>query len=206
VRKSVSSVCIRKWRQFATDGLLDDVAIQQEMLAELDVLLQDEQQHLEQLSASMAEASQQAQQLQQQHHQLKSQQQQAQGQESALKALQQAALGLDDQQQQRWLQTQGLAGNRRLAEVLQVESGFESLVEAVLGDAIKAVMVDDLSAINMAYSPSVILLEKDDSSAIATDALVGKLLSQVGREWVVGVKHCPTLARCLSATSCLNGR
>ena len=112
--------------QFATDGLLDDVAIQQEMLAELDVLLQDEQQHLEQLSASMAEASQQAQQLQQQHHQLKSQQQQAQGQESALKALQQAALGLDDQQQQRWLQTQGLAGNLRLAEVLQVESGFES--------------------------------------------------------------------------------
>ena len=180
--------------QFATDGLLDDVAIQQEMLAELDVLLQDEQQHLEQLSASMAEASQQAQQLQQQHHQLKSQQQQAQGQESALKALQQAALGLDDQQQQRWLQTQGLAGNLRLAEVLQVESGFESLVEAVLGDAIKAVMVDDLSAINMAYSPSVILLEKDDSSPIATDALVGKLLSHVGREWVVGVKHCPTLA------------
>ncbi|MBK9186002.1 MAG: hypothetical protein IPM78_06790 [Moraxellaceae bacterium] len=57
--------------QFATDGLLDEVAIQQEILAALDICLQDEQQHLEQLSRAHGEANQHSQQLQQRLHQLK---------------------------------------------------------------------------------------------------------------------------------------
>ncbi len=183
--------------QFATDGLLDDVAIQQETLAELDIILQDEQHHLEQLSVSISLAGQQSQQLQQTLHQLKSEQQQAQGQESALKSLQQAALGRDNQQQNQWLQTQGLAQNARLAEVLQVEAGFEPLVEAVVGDAIKAVLVDDLAAINLAFSPAVVLLETADTSLQQEDALMGKLLSATGRELVVGVKYCQSLAEAL---------
>ena len=184
--------------QFATDGLLDEVAIQQEILAALDVSLHDEQQHLEQLSERIGEANQRSQQLQHTAHQLNSQKQQAQGQESALKALQQAALGLDNQQQNRWLQTQQLATNARLAEVLHVELGFESLVETVLGDAIKAVVVEDLSAINLADSPSVILLEQDHRSEVPAEFLASKLLSRFGQELVLGVKYCASLPEALN--------
>jgi chromosome segregation protein len=99
---------------FATDGLLDEVAQQQETLAELDICLQDEQLALEQLSQQLTQAAQDSQSLQKNLHQFKSQQQQAQGQESALQALQQAAIGRDNQQQNRWLQQQNLAHRPRL--------------------------------------------------------------------------------------------
>ena len=109
--------------QFTDHDLLDEVATQQERLAELDILLQDEQAQLEQLSQQLTQAAQQSQQLQQHNHQLKTQQQQAQGQQAALQSLQQAAVGRDNQQQLPWLQQQGLANQPRLAEVLAVESG-----------------------------------------------------------------------------------
>jgi hypothetical protein len=48
----------------------------------------------------------------------------------------------------------------RLAEVLQVEAGFESLVETVLGDALKAIVVDDISSLDFSQSPALIVLEK----------------------------------------------
>ncbi|MBK9186003.1 MAG: hypothetical protein IPM78_06795 [Moraxellaceae bacterium] len=59
--------------------------------------------------------------------------------------------------------------------------GFESLVETVLGDAIKAIVVDDLSAINLADSPSLILLEKDNSLAATARVLTSKLLSHLAK-------------------------
>lgn len=184
--------------QFATDGLLDEVASQQEVLAELDLWLQDEQQQLEQLSQQLTEAAQQSQQLQQQLHQLKSRQQQAQGQESALTALQQAALGRDNHRQGQWLQQQGLMQRQRLAEVLQVEAGFEPLVEAVLGEAVTAVLVDDLTTVDFSHSPAVVLLEPDMIDAAKTDALVHKLKTPVGAELMTGVRYCPSLAQALS--------
>jgi hypothetical protein len=85
--------------------------------------------------------------------------------------------------------------------VLQVELGFESLVETVLGDAIKAVVVEDLSAINLVDSPSVIFLEQDHSLAATPEFLASKLLSRFGQELVVGVKYCASLAEAFKPTS-----
>ena len=68
------------------------------------------------------------------------------GRRASLEALQQAAL---DQGEGglRWLQQQGLTQNPRLAEQLQVESGWDMAVETVLGDTLQAVCVDGIDDI-----------------------------------------------------------
>lgn len=183
--------------QFTDHDLLDEVATQQERLAELDILLQDEQAQLEQLSQQLTQAAQQSQQLQQHNHQLKTQQQQAQGQQAALQSLQQAAVGRDNQQQLPWLQQQGLANQPRLAEVLAVESGFEQLIESVLADSLKAIVVDNLQDIDVSQSPSVLLLEK---TALTNDyqGLASKLRSPVAHELLVHIAYCDNLASALA--------
>ncbi|MFO1392009.1 MAG: chromosome segregation protein SMC [Agitococcus sp.] len=173
--------------EFATDGLLDDVAMQQEALAELDVLLQDEQAELEQLSDKLTQAAQQSQQLQQNLHKLKSEQQKAEGQQSALQALQQAAVGRDNQQQYRWLQQQGLAEQPRLAEVLKVEQGFEPLVETVLADVLKAIVVDDISQIDVSQSPALVLIERGASAALKQGSLAQNLVSEIAQDLLTQV-------------------
>ncbi|HMV59931.1 MAG TPA: chromosome segregation protein SMC [Agitococcus sp.] len=173
--------------EFATDGLLDDVAMQQEALAELDVLLQDEQAELEQLSDKLTQAAQQSQQLQQNLHKLKSEQQKAEGQQSALQALQQAAVGRDNQQQYRWLQQQGLAEQPRLAEVLKVEQGFEPLVETVLADVLKAIVVDDISQIDVSQSPALVLIERGANTALKQGSLAQNLVSEIAQDLLTQV-------------------
>ena len=191
--------------EFATDDLLDEVAIQQESLAELDVLLQDEQAELEQLSEKLTQAAQHSQQLQQSLHKLKSEQQKAEGQQAALQALQQAAVGRDNQQQIRWLQQQGLAEQPRLAEVLKVEQGFEPLVETVLADVLKAIVVDDISQIDVSQSPALVLIERDAHQASAPDTLAQKLISDIAQDLLTQVYAVTDLATALAQRQKLVG-
>ncbi|CBL46611.1 Chromosome segregation ATPase [gamma proteobacterium HdN1] len=65
------------------------------------------------------------------------------GRHASLLALQQAARG--DQHEIRWLEQRGLASNARLAQQINVESGWERAVETVLGDCLQAVCVDQLA-------------------------------------------------------------
>ncbi|MDO6749678.1 hypothetical protein, partial [Gilvimarinus sp. 1_MG-2023] len=46
----------------------------------------------------------------------------------------------------RWLESRQLARKPRLAERLQVERGWEDAVEAVLGDYLQALVIDNLDA------------------------------------------------------------
>jgi chromosome segregation protein len=69
------------------------------------------------------------------------------GRLSSLEALQQAALGKGEKSVVQWLAGQGLADAPRLAERLQVESGWERAVEAVLGQYLEAVCVNDLDGV-----------------------------------------------------------
>ena len=48
---------------------------------------------------------------------------------------------------QKWLQEQDLTDKQRLAESLQVSPGWEVAVEAVLGNYLQAVCVDNIDAI-----------------------------------------------------------
>lgn len=61
---------------------------------------------------------------------------------ASLTSLQQTALGQDNQQQQSWLTMRGLA-DKRLGQLLTVEPRWAKAVEALLGDWLQAVVVDE---------------------------------------------------------------
>jgi chromosome segregation protein len=69
------------------------------------------------------------------------------GRLSSLEALQQAALGKGEKSVVQWLEGQGLGDMPRLGEQLEVTSGWERAVEAVLGQYLEAVCVDDLDGV-----------------------------------------------------------
>lgn len=65
-----------------------------------------------------------------------------QGQQVALQALQTAALGKDENARTVWLQQQGLSKQQHLVEKIEVTSGWEIAVEAVLGAFLEAVGIE----------------------------------------------------------------
>jgi len=71
----------------------------------------------------------------------------AQGRYASLDALQKAAMGQGDEGVQKWLGGAGLEKNQRVAQALNVDSGWEKAVETVLGDYLQAVCVDDIEPI-----------------------------------------------------------
>ncbi len=74
------------------------------------------------------------------------------GRQAALQALQQAALGDDDQHLHRWLDEAGLSRARHLLEHVQVESGWQTAVENVLGHHLQAICVPDLAGLEAAVT------------------------------------------------------
>jgi len=73
--------------------------------------------------------------------------QEAKGKYASLEALQQAAMGESDDGIKDWLEGAGLEGNKRVAQTLDVESGWEKAVETVLGDYLQAVCVSDITPV-----------------------------------------------------------
>jgi len=67
------------------------------------------------------------------------------GRQASLEALQQAALGQSGEEIQ-WLKEQELDTAPRLGERLEVETGWDGAVEAVLGEALQGVLVGNLRA------------------------------------------------------------
>lgn len=100
---------------------------------------------------------------------LRSQLQQLSGRRSSLQVLQQAAMGKDDKDINNWLAQNGLENKQRLAEVLNVEPGYELAVETVLADYLEAICLEDsistvISTIKDLSQGSIVLLEKSGSS------------------------------------------
>src|SRR5690606_38430587 len=62
----------------------------------------------------------------------------AEGKYTSLEAVQKAALGQSDENVQRWLEGSGLAECARVAQSLEVESGWARAVETVLGRYLQA--------------------------------------------------------------------
>ena len=70
----------------------------------------------------------------------------ARGERTSLEALQKAALTHDAGRATEWLAGAGLSNRQRVAETLEVESGWERAVETALGDYLEAVCVDRIDA------------------------------------------------------------
>ncbi|HEY9144299.1 MAG TPA: AAA family ATPase, partial [Arenimonas sp.] len=88
---------------------------------------------LEQRKAALAGLQDQQRQQQSELADVRKQAQAARGRLSSLEALQHAALGQEKNVALDWLKAQGLDGQARLGEALQVEPGWETAVETVLG-------------------------------------------------------------------------
>lgn len=83
------------------------------------------------------------------HHldQIRSELQRLHGLEASLKALQETALGKRDPEAAVWLKKYQLQNQSRLAQHIQVEKGWEAVVEKVLGFCLQAVCVEDYQAL-----------------------------------------------------------
>lgn len=104
--------------------------------------------HTEQLTATreqIVRVQATEQQTNQHLDQVRNELQKLRGQQASLEALQQTALGQRNSQVTEWLTSHQLDKNPRLAQGIEVESGWEQAVEKVLGAHLQAVCVDALS-------------------------------------------------------------
>ena len=132
--------------------------------------------------------------------------QQRQARYTALEALQQSALGNDDRSASEWLKNNNLDHTRRLGQELQVEAGWESAVEMVLGHHVEAQCIEDIhTVIHQAQSLTqgrLCLLDSSHSSVSspADDLLLSKVTSPWSLDhWFAGIHVAETLeeAECL---------
>jgi chromosome segregation protein len=65
----------------------------------------------------------------------------------SLTAMQKAALGTDNTNVDEWLEKNNFKDNKKLAQSIKVESGWEIATEMVLGDYLEAVSIDSLDSI-----------------------------------------------------------
>ncbi len=124
---------------------------------------------------------------------LKTELRKGQGQLQSLQTLQQAALGQDNSKTVDWLKAQGFADKARLAQVLRIAAGYETALEAVLGEQLQAVCLEDVAALSVAveqnalpnnlqllYPPQAAF--SDNNASINNQPSLASLL-QSGQEW-----------------------
>ena len=131
--------------------------------------------------------------------------QKVRGQLASLEAMQQAALGQSEGEVSDWLAGEKLAEKPRLAQQLDVESGYERIVETVLGSYLEAVCVDGIDAVGEVLggfkSGSVTFIDQSAPTAPIDDParLLSKIRNQAGLEDVLGgVYLADNLAQALS--------
>lgn len=110
----------------------------------------------------------------------------------SLEALQKAALGQGDQRVTNWLAHKGLADAPRLAQLLEVERGWERAVETVLGDSLEAVVVGGLESIvdwldELSAGALSVVTGSDSSPSGATPSTLDLASRLRSPEWAAGL-------------------
>lgn len=160
----------------------DEIGLLNEQVAELELDVEARQQTIDELLATIEGRRERSQRDQAELDQVRGELQRQRGRRASLEALQQAALGQQGGAANTWLERQGLADAARLAERLEVASGWQTAVETVLGDQLQAVCVDALEPLAAAIAElgkgRVTLLENQAAPAAATGP-AARLLDQV---------------------------
>jgi len=133
---------------------------------------------------------------------------------ASLQALQQAALGKKENAVSGWLEKQGLAGNARLAENIEVQAGWEKAVETALGSHLEAVCVAGIDSVAQVLGDfqkgHLNLLDTAASSTSGTptdapDSLLGKITSSMSLAGLLdGVKVADDIHQALRMRSSLS--
>lgn len=110
---------------------------------------------LDTVHLSITDLRQQIKQYHEVLHRDRSELQTIKGKVTSLELLQQHAMGKDNQKLTHWLDRMALTDNQRLAEFIEVESGWDGAVETVLGTYLEAVcienadqLIDELSSLS----------------------------------------------------------
>ncbi|WOG29688.1 chromosome segregation protein SMC [Endozoicomonas sp. 8E] len=191
---------------------IEEMELLSEKLTELELTRENYELKLEEVSSDIEENRLQFDQLQEDRDSHRNELSMIRGRHASLEALQQAAMGQDTGVMV-WLQQHGLASAPRLAEKLQVESGWELAVETVLGDSLQAICVDDLDPVagllGSLEQGSAVLLDASahqvsDDARGALQALAGKIKSgSEAKGLLAGIYVTGSLEEALSARSSL---
>ncbi|MSP27945.1 MAG: chromosome segregation protein SMC [Methylococcales bacterium] len=128
--------------QLVAGDLSDDIESLEASIELIETQREDLQVELEQLHSQSVEHRQQIKHLHDALHSHRSQQQQLTGKITSLELLQQHAMGKENKTLSAWLNQCGVAIEQgRLAEYLDVDAGWETAVETVLGSYLEAVCV-----------------------------------------------------------------
>jgi chromosome segregation protein len=149
---------------------------------------------LESRKSALAALQEQQRQGQAQLAELRKQVQAAKGRLASLEALQHAALGQEKNVALDWIGAQGLAKQPRLGELLDVDAGWETAVETVLGAMVEAVAVDapvdSLEALGELAQGRVALVAAESGAlSVPADSLAAKVRGpDAARRLLAGVR------------------
>ena len=130
-------------QELSDSSVQEDITLLQEQLTEVELASSEKKTHLDTITDQMDSARQQGKLANTELDKSRTNLQTMLGRKASLEALQQAALSGEGDQQQ-WLESKQLNGQPRLAETLQVDPGWETSVETVLGRYLQAVCVENL--------------------------------------------------------------
>lgn len=133
-------------KSLSAGPLADEVAVLNEQLAEVELQLEAGQEKVDAAASGITSQRERNNQLHNESDALKQRLQVLKGREASLEALQQAAMGQEGGVTT-WLESTGLSRQPRLADQLQVDSGWERAVETVLGRSLQAVCVESLGSL-----------------------------------------------------------
>jgi chromosome segregation protein len=161
-------------------------------VAQLSELLEQETQsrlHNEQLGREQSAAAERAQGLREQQRAAEAQleaaraeREKVRGELVALEAVQKAALSHNAPRAGEWLNSSGLATRERVAQQLDVASGWERAVETALGDYLEAVCVERLedveAALDRLSAGRIALVEQGatDAASFVPESLAAKVI------------------------------
>ncbi|MFU8789728.1 MAG: chromosome segregation protein SMC [Methylobacter sp.] len=162
----------------ALDSSIEMIEMQREQL----------QHQLEILHQQIREQRHQIKQAHDELHTRRSESQSVKGKITSLELLQQHAMGKDNKQLSAWLASVDLAENRRLAEFLEVQPGWDNAVETVLGSYLEAICIDSAEAViaglQRLTDESLTLLETGaKNSAYPANTTYMSLLDKVKAPW-----------------------
>lgn len=144
---------------------------------------------LEDLHQQIREQRQQIKQYHDELHTRRSELQSVKGKITSLELLQQHAMGKDNKHLSAWLASVDLLDNRRLAEFLDVQAGWDTAVETVLGSYLEAICIESadqiIPGLQRLTDESLMLVETGAKTSGYPDAnpdLIS-LLDKVKAQW-----------------------
>ena len=185
----------------------EEILLLQEEVSELELQAESQQEAFEHQQNLLQTSRERLEKLRTQYDEGKTRLIQLQSREATLQALQKAALGQGSESVSHWLESHQLARKPRLAERLQVQSGWEVAVETVLGAYLQAVVIDDLDPMqhwlgSFKEGQMAIWASASTPFNATPDALLSKVSSSEDISGLLyGVKTAPDLAQALAMRS-----